>query len=386
MTSPALACVALTATIGCRWVPGHHPGITRGRVNLTSPGRGRVPRPRSPGGDNHRDRERCVRPEPAGRCAPAHRGAGCSALPCSEGWSPLASRWCSWWLPPASARPACSRNGPRRQTRRLPGCPAMKPTRSRPQFWSRLTASLAARWPDMGSDAALILERPSWDDPELVDSLARDLAELPAPAAVVIDDAQFAEASQRTLASLAQRLPAHVRLLVASQHNPVFSTSRLRLAGLITELRADDLAFTAGRGRAAARAGGPGTRTHRRAAASLPHRGLARRAPDGRPGDPRRRRPARGDRRLGVDDAGGERLPGQRGHEPAAARPGRLLDGASASWTSSTPSSARPSAARMTLAGSLTAWSLTTCSSTRSTAQANGSASTRCSRPSCGPG
>jgi ATP/maltotriose-dependent transcriptional regulator MalT len=112
------------------------------------------------------------------------------------------------------------------------------------QFWSRFTASLAARWPDMGDDAALILERPSWDDPDLVDSLARDLAELPAAAAVVIDDAQFAEASQRTLASLAERLPAHVRLLLASQHNPVFSTSRLRLAGVITELRADDLAFT----------------------------------------------------------------------------------------------------------------------------------------------
>jgi len=111
------------------------------------------------------------------------------------------------------------------------------------RFWFRLTSSLAARWPAMGSDAALIVERPSWDDPELVDALARDLAELPA-AALVIDDAQFAEAPQRTLASVAQRLPAHVRLLVASQHNPVFSTSRLRLAGVITELRADDLAFT----------------------------------------------------------------------------------------------------------------------------------------------
>ena len=31
---------------------------------------------------------------------------------------------------------------------------------------------------------------------------------------------------------------------MASQHNPVFSTSRLRLAGVITELRAGDLAFT----------------------------------------------------------------------------------------------------------------------------------------------
>ena len=112
------------------------------------------------------------------------------------------------------------------------------------QFWSRLTSSLAARWPAMGTDAALILERPGRDDSQLVGSLARDLAELPAPAAVVIDDAQFAETSQRTLASLAQHLPPHVRLLVASQHNPVFSTSRLRLAGVITELRAADLAFT----------------------------------------------------------------------------------------------------------------------------------------------
>ncbi len=112
------------------------------------------------------------------------------------------------------------------------------------QFWSRLTASLTARWPVMDSDAALIVERPSWDDSELVDALARDLAELPTPAAVVIDDAQLAEASQRAVANLAQHLPAHVRLLVASQHNPVFSTSRLRLAGVITELRAEDLAFT----------------------------------------------------------------------------------------------------------------------------------------------
>ena len=112
------------------------------------------------------------------------------------------------------------------------------------QFWLRLTSILAARWPTMGSDAALILERPSWGESELVDSLARDLAELPAPAAVVIDDAQFAEASQGALARLAQRLPAHVRLVVASQHNPVFSISRLRLTGLVTELRAEDLAFT----------------------------------------------------------------------------------------------------------------------------------------------
>ena len=174
------------------------------------------------------------------------------------------------------------------------------------QFWSRLTACLAARWPAMGSDAALILERPSWDDPELVDSLARDLAELPAAAAVVIDDAQFAEASQRTLAGLAQRLPAHVRLLVASQHNPVFSTARLRLAGVVTELRASDLAFTQAEVEQLLELAGLGREPIDSRAASLAHRGLARWAADGCAGDPRRRRSGRGDRRLGVDDAGGE--------------------------------------------------------------------------------
>ena len=48
------------------------------------------------------------------------------------------------------------------------------------RFWSRLTATLAARWPATGSDAALVLERPSWEDPDLVDALARDLEDLPA--------------------------------------------------------------------------------------------------------------------------------------------------------------------------------------------------------------
>src|SRR5580704_16209187 len=189
------------------------------------------------------------------------------------------------------------------------------------RFWSRFTASLAARWPGAGSDAALIVARPSWDDPQLADSLACDLAEISATAAVVIDDAQFAEASQRTLARVAQHLPGHVRLLVASQHNPVFSTSRLRLAGVIAELRAGDLGFT-----------------EVEVEQLLELAGLGHQAIDGRrlrsltEGWPAGLQMAvlamraGGDRRLRVDHAGDQRLPGQRGHEPAACRPGRLPD------------------------------------------------------------
>jgi len=224
-------------------VSGHHPPITRGGVNLAAPGGARVPRPSAPGGDTiptevgmsvrgqlvavpRTTGPRVQRVALLQRLESASEPLVLVVAPSGFGKTILLAEWATTtgaqvaWL-------SCDETD---------GEPV--------QFWSRLTASLAARWPAVGGDAALILERPAWDDPELVGALARDLADLPAPAAVVIDDAQFAEASQRTLARLARCLPAHVRLLVASQHNPVFSTARLRLAGVIAELRAEDLAFT----------------------------------------------------------------------------------------------------------------------------------------------
>ena len=113
------------------------------------------------------------------------------------------------------------------------------------RFWSRLVATVSARWPGTASDAAMILRRPSWDDADLVASLGRDLAEAPVDAAaIVIDDCQYAEPAQPALAALAQELSGKVRLVLSSQHNPVFSTSRFRVAGDVAELRTTDLAFT----------------------------------------------------------------------------------------------------------------------------------------------
>ena len=218
-----------------------------------------------------------------------------------------------------------------------------------------------------------------------MDALACDLADLPGPAAVVIDDAQFAETSQRTLALLAQHLAGHVRLLVASQHNPVFSTSRLRLAGVITELRAGDLAFTqveveqllelAGLGREPV----DGRRLRSLTEgwpAGLQMAMLAMRAG----GDPREVIDAfAATTRETSDYLASEvmsRLP------PGLAASRRR----SASWRSSTPGSARRSAAGRTPAGCWTGWLRMTCSSTRSTARASGSGCTRCSRRSCGRG
>jgi LuxR family maltose regulon positive regulatory protein len=111
-------------------------------------------------------------------------------------------------------------------------------------FWSRFAATVADRWPSAGNDATLLLLRPSWEQPELVDALAGDLADISDLGAIVLDDSQYAESSQRMLAMLARQLPPNLRMIMASQHNPAFSTSRMQLEGVVAELRADDLSFS----------------------------------------------------------------------------------------------------------------------------------------------
>ncbi len=111
-------------------------------------------------------------------------------------------------------------------------------------FWPHLVAVCADRWPAMGTGSSLLLRRPSWEEADLDAALARDLADVHTRGVIVLDDSQFVEPLHRSLASLARRLPDTVRVIMASQHNPVLSTSRLRLDGVVDELRTDELAFS----------------------------------------------------------------------------------------------------------------------------------------------
>jgi hypothetical protein len=122
VTSPALSWLRsrprpLSAAGAARASPTDHP--RQGEPDGACPRGCGVPG--RPAAQSHQDRRGHVRPSAGWSLSPARRGTvtRCSGLPCSEGSSPLAGRWCSWWLPPASARPACSSNGPRRQTRRM---------------------------------------------------------------------------------------------------------------------------------------------------------------------------------------------------------------------------------------------------------------------------
>lgn len=113
------------------------------------------------------------------------------------------------------------------------------------EFWSSVLRSLTGRWPEMGSDARLLLARWSGDTAELLTALGQDLAQLGLDAAaIVIDDCHLAEPSQSALPTLAGLLPEGFRVVVGSQHNPVFSVSRLRVSGVYTDLRSSDLAFS----------------------------------------------------------------------------------------------------------------------------------------------
>ncbi|HWK92935.1 MAG TPA: LuxR C-terminal-related transcriptional regulator [Luteimicrobium sp.] len=80
---------------------------------------------------------------------------------------------------------------------------------------------------------------------EHVDALLDALEELPGGLVLVLDDVHdlSARGSALLLATVVERLPANVRLVVASRSDPVLPLRRLRDEGAVGELRQDELAF-----------------------------------------------------------------------------------------------------------------------------------------------
>ncbi len=111
------------------------------------------------------------------------------------------------------------------------------------RFWNGLIASLAATWPSVGDDAGLRLEAAGADDLEFATLLATDLEDIEGPAVIVIDDLHLARPTADAMAAFVAALPAGIRLVLGSRLPPPLPLSRLRLAGELVELRADDLRF-----------------------------------------------------------------------------------------------------------------------------------------------
>ncbi len=115
------------------------------------------------------------------------------------------------------------------------------------RFWAYAVAALQTIAPQAGEDMVAALQSPQ---PPPVDSLLttllNDLAAIPQPFLLVLDDYHAAE--ERTLDAgltfLLDHMPPAMHLVITTREDPGLPLARLRARGQLTELRARDLRFT----------------------------------------------------------------------------------------------------------------------------------------------
>ncbi|MBW0117363.1 LuxR C-terminal-related transcriptional regulator [Pseudonocardia abyssalis] len=117
------------------------------------------------------------------------------------------------------------------------------------RFWTHLVAALrtAPGSPDRFGDGALSLLTASRAPIESVlAALLDDLHARRDDLVLVLDDLHLVVAREvhDGLASLLERLPPHVHLMISTRADPPFPLARLRARGELTEVRAADLRFT----------------------------------------------------------------------------------------------------------------------------------------------
>jgi LuxR family maltose regulon positive regulatory protein len=115
------------------------------------------------------------------------------------------------------------------------------------RFWSYVIGALRSVRPGLATGAAAALRSAG---PDLVDvvvtPLINELAELPAPLVLVLDDYHLvrAEPIHASVAFLLRHLPPTLQLAVATRADPPLPVGALRASGQVTEIRAADLRFT----------------------------------------------------------------------------------------------------------------------------------------------
>jgi LuxR family transcriptional regulator, maltose regulon positive regulatory protein len=107
-------------------------------------------------------------------------------------------------------------------------------------FWLDILTAIARARPELSGLAV-----PRHGSRSLA-AIRAALAELPEPLCLVLDDLHLVGASEALvdLEWLIEHVPSGLRLIVATRSDPPIRLQRLRLAGQLTEIRADELAFT----------------------------------------------------------------------------------------------------------------------------------------------
>lgn len=114
------------------------------------------------------------------------------------------------------------------------------------RFIAYFIAALQTVKPDIGAAGALLLQSTA-DYKNILTSLLNDLNKLDAPIALILDDYHVihADSIHDALSFILDHQPASLRLALSTRNDPPLPLARLRGRGQLTEIRADDLRFTA---------------------------------------------------------------------------------------------------------------------------------------------
>jgi LuxR family maltose regulon positive regulatory protein len=116
------------------------------------------------------------------------------------------------------------------------------------RFLAYLVAALQTIVPTIGAGVvgALQSSQPPPPIDALLPMLLNEIATLPQPAILVLDDYHLLDARSidQALAFFLERLPSQLHLVIATREDPQLPLARLRARGQLTELRAADLRFT----------------------------------------------------------------------------------------------------------------------------------------------
>jgi LuxR family maltose regulon positive regulatory protein len=116
------------------------------------------------------------------------------------------------------------------------------------RFWTYVVAALQTIDPQMGQSVLPMLQGPQLPPTRsILTPLLNELAALSEPVVLVLDDYHLVTtgAIHNGVAFLLDHLPQQVHLGLATRADPPLPIARLRARGQLTELRADDLRFTA---------------------------------------------------------------------------------------------------------------------------------------------
>jgi LuxR family maltose regulon positive regulatory protein len=116
------------------------------------------------------------------------------------------------------------------------------------RFWAHTIAALQTIYPHVGESALPMLQSPQPPPARpILTSLLNQIAGLPDTRVLVLDDYHLITTSDihRDVAFLLDHLPPQLHMIIATRADPPLPIAQLRARGQLSELRADDLRFSA---------------------------------------------------------------------------------------------------------------------------------------------